>query len=192
MEHALILQCHRGRPCTPTLHKRPRWVADLRRPSSCEHLWLAAARCMYTSATSTIVYPIMSLRSSHWSGIPFSASRHTAVHSMCGLRHGHIFSGLWIRCQGSGSLGAQLVSPGTLAASTAGHIRSEQLHGDWRPGLLRPKPCCLLRFLVTMFLLWLSPHVYVSSCSTLTMLLALYGIPPGDTHLGLAWFPNLC
>ena len=60
--HALL-----GRPHAPR-YTQVRWAADIRNPSSRDHLWTAAVRSAYTTASSAVVPPIMSLRSSHLVG----------------------------------------------------------------------------------------------------------------------------
>ena len=54
-----------GRPRAPARHAHARWAADIRNPSPREHLWRAAVRSAYATASSAVVHPIMSLRSSH-------------------------------------------------------------------------------------------------------------------------------
>ena len=54
-----------GRPRATARYTQVRWVADMRNPSSREHLWSVAVRSAYTNASSAVVHPIMSLRSSH-------------------------------------------------------------------------------------------------------------------------------
>ena len=51
-----------GRPRETAQHCRRRWVADLRNPTTREHLWHPAARSVYTNAPSAVVHLIMSLR----------------------------------------------------------------------------------------------------------------------------------
>ena len=55
----------RGRPRAPPRRAQVRCAADIRTPSSREHLCSAAVRPAYTTASSAVVHPIMSLRSSH-------------------------------------------------------------------------------------------------------------------------------
>ena len=80
-----------GRPRAPACHTHVRWAAEIRNPSSREHLWTAAFRSAYTTASSAVVYPIMSLRSSHLVGDHCIAFGVTAVTAVCGLCHEHVF-----------------------------------------------------------------------------------------------------
>ena len=80
-----------GRPRAPACDTHFRWAADIRNPSSREHLWTAAVRSSYTTASSAVVHPIMSLRSPHLVGdhcIDFGV---TAVAAACSLCHDHVF-----------------------------------------------------------------------------------------------------
>ena len=80
-----------GRPRAPARHTQARWVADIRNPSMREHLWSAAVRSAYTTASSTVVHPIMSLRSSHLVRDHCLGFGHTAVVAACTLCHDHVF-----------------------------------------------------------------------------------------------------
>ena len=64
---------------------------DIRNPSSREHLWSAAVRSAYTTASSAVVHPIMSLRSSHLVGDHCLDFGVTAVAAVCSLCHDHVF-----------------------------------------------------------------------------------------------------
>ena len=66
-----------------------RWAADIRNPSSREHLWNAAARSAYTAAPSAGVHPIMSLRSSHLVRDHCIDFEVAAVAAACSLCHVH-------------------------------------------------------------------------------------------------------
>ena len=59
-----------GRPRAPARHTHIRWAADICNPSVREHLWRAVVRSAYPIASSAVVHPIMSLRSSHLVGDP--------------------------------------------------------------------------------------------------------------------------
>ena len=75
-----------GRPCAPARHTHARWVACIRNPSAREHLWSAAVRSTYTTASSAVVHPIMSLRSSHRVGdhcLDFGDTAVAAARSLC-------------------------------------------------------------------------------------------------------------
>ena len=80
-----------GRPRAPARHTHGRWVADTRKPSSRELLWSAAVRSAYTTASSAVVHPIMSLRSSHLVGDHCLDFGVTAVAAVCSLCHDHVF-----------------------------------------------------------------------------------------------------
>ena len=56
-----------------------------------EHLWSAAVRSAYTTASSAVVHPIMSLRSSHLVGDHCLDFGVTAVAAACSLCHDHGF-----------------------------------------------------------------------------------------------------
>ena len=60
-----------GRPRAPAHHTQARWVADICNPSARERLWSAAVRSAYTTASSAVVPPIMSLRCRTWPEIIF-------------------------------------------------------------------------------------------------------------------------
>ena len=83
-----------GRPRAPARHTHVRWVADIRNPSSREHLWSAAA---YTTASSAVVHPIMSLRSSHLVGDHCLNFGDTAVAAAWSLPRSRLplMSGFW-------------------------------------------------------------------------------------------------
>ena len=68
-----------------------RWAADIRNPSSREHLWNAAARSAYTAAPSAGVHLIMSLRSSHLVGDHCLGFGDTAIAAACNLCQDHVF-----------------------------------------------------------------------------------------------------
>ena len=80
-----------GRPRAPACHTHVRWAADIRNASSREHLWSAAVRSAYTTASSAVVHPIMSLRSSHLVGYHCIGFGVTAVAAACSLCHDHVF-----------------------------------------------------------------------------------------------------
>ena len=80
-----------GRPRAQTRYTQVRWVADIRNSSSREHLWSAAVRSAYTTASSAVVHPIMSLRSSHLLGDHCLDFWVTAVAAACSLCHDHVF-----------------------------------------------------------------------------------------------------
>ena len=80
-----------GRPRPPARHMHGRLAADIRNPSSRDHLWIAAVRSAFTTAPSAVVHPIMSLRVSHLVEdhcIDFGV---TAVAAACSLCHDHVF-----------------------------------------------------------------------------------------------------
>ena len=60
-----------GRPRAPARRTHVRWAADIRNPSSRDHLWTAAVRSACTAASSAVVPPIMSLRCRTWPEIIF-------------------------------------------------------------------------------------------------------------------------
>ena len=94
----------RGRSRAPARYTQVRWVADIRNPSSREHLWSAAVRSAYTTASSAVVHLIKSLRSSHLVGDHCLDFGVTAVAAACSLCHDHVFP----LCPDFGSaLGAQ-------------------------------------------------------------------------------------
>ena len=80
-----------GRPRAPARRTHVRWAADIRHPSSREHLWNAAIRSAYTNASSAVVHPTMSLRSSHLVGDHCLDFGVTAVAATCSLCHDHVF-----------------------------------------------------------------------------------------------------
>ena len=80
-----------GRPRAAARHAQVRWVADIRNPSMREHLWSAAVRSAYTTASSAVVHPIMSLRPSHLVGDHCLGFGHTGVAAACSLCHDHVF-----------------------------------------------------------------------------------------------------
>ena len=80
-----------GRSRAAARYTQVRWVVDIRNPSSREHLWSAAVRLAYTTASSVVVHPIMSLRSSHLVGDPCLDFGVTAVAAACSLCHDHVF-----------------------------------------------------------------------------------------------------
>ena len=80
-----------GRPRAPARRTHVRWAADIRNPSSREHLWNAAVRSAYTPASPEVVHPIMSLRSSHLVGDHCLDFGDTAVAAACSLCHDHVF-----------------------------------------------------------------------------------------------------
>ena len=75
----------------PARHTHARWVADIRNPSVREHLWSAAVRSAYTTASSAVVHPIMSFRSSHLVGDHSLDFGDTAVTTACSPCHDHVF-----------------------------------------------------------------------------------------------------
>ena len=75
----------------PARRAQVRWAADIRNPSSREHLWSAAVRSAYTTASSVVVHPIVSLRSSHLVGDHCLDFGVTAVAAACSLCHDHVF-----------------------------------------------------------------------------------------------------
>ena len=75
----------------PARHTYTRWVAEIRNPSSCEHLWTAAVRSAYTTASSADVHPIMSQGLSHLVEDQCIDCRVTAVVAACSLCHDHDF-----------------------------------------------------------------------------------------------------
>ena len=75
----------------PTHRTHARWVADLGTPSTRKHLWRAAVRSMYTSASSAGVHRIMSLRSSHLVRDHCLGFGDTAVAAARSLCQDHIF-----------------------------------------------------------------------------------------------------
>ena len=81
-----------------------RWVADICNPSSGEHLWSAAVRSAYTTASSAVVHPIMSLRSSHPVGDHCLDFGVTVVAAACSLCLDHVFPScpdFWFCSKGS-------------------------------------------------------------------------------------------
>ena len=75
-----------GRPRAPARYTQVRWAALICNPSSREHLWCAAVRSAYTTASSAVVHPLMSLRSSHLFGdhcLDFGVTAVTAACSLC-------------------------------------------------------------------------------------------------------------
>ena len=80
-----------GRSRAPARYTQVRWVVDIRNPSSREHLRSAAVRSAYTTASSAVVHPIMSLRSSHLVGDHCLDFGVTAVAAACSLCHDHVF-----------------------------------------------------------------------------------------------------
>ena len=80
-----------GRPRATARYTQVRWVADMRNPSSREHLWSVAVRSAYTTASSAVVHPIMSLRSSHLVGDHCLDFGVTAVTAACSLCQDHVF-----------------------------------------------------------------------------------------------------
>ena len=79
-----------GRPRAPACHTHVRWAADIRNPWSREHLWSSAVRSAYTTASSAVVHPIMSVRSSHLVGDHCLDFGVTAVAAACSLCHDHV------------------------------------------------------------------------------------------------------
>ena len=80
-----------GRPRAPACDTHFRWAADIRNPSSREHLWSAAVRSAYTTASSAFAHPIMSLHSSHLHGDHCLDFGVTAVAAACSLCHDNVF-----------------------------------------------------------------------------------------------------
>ena len=80
-----------GRPRAPARHTHARWAADIRNPSPREHLWTAAVRSAYTTASSAVVHPISSLRSSHLVGDHCLDFGVTAFAAACSLCHDCVF-----------------------------------------------------------------------------------------------------
>ena len=80
-----------GRPRTQDRHSHARWAGDVRNPSSRENLWHAAVRSAYTTASSAVVHPIMSLRSSHLVGDHSLDFGVTAVAEACSFCHDDVF-----------------------------------------------------------------------------------------------------
>ena len=89
--HSLPSHGMHGRPRAPACHTHVGWAADIRNPSSREHLWTAAVRSAYTTASSAVVHPILSLRSSHLVGDHCFDFGVTAVAAACSLCHDHVF-----------------------------------------------------------------------------------------------------
>ena len=88
-----------GRPRAPARRTHARWVADIRNPSVREHLWSAAVSSAFTTASSAVVHPIMSMRSSHVVGDRGLDFGDTAGAAACSLCHNHVFPS----CPGVGS-----------------------------------------------------------------------------------------
>ena len=88
-----------GQPRAPARHTHARWVADIRNPSAREHLWCEPVRSAYTTASSAVVHPVMSLRSSHLVGDHCLDFGDTAVAAACSICHDHVFTS----CPDSGS-----------------------------------------------------------------------------------------
>ena len=80
-----------GRPHAPARQIHFRWVASIRNPSACEHIWSTAVRSAYTAASSAVVHPIMSLRSSYLVVDHCLDLGVTAVAAACSLCHNHVF-----------------------------------------------------------------------------------------------------
>ena len=80
-----------GRPRAPACHTHVRWAADIRNPSSREHLWTAAVRSAFTTASSAVVHPVTALRSSHLVGIHCIDFGVTPIAVACSLCHDHVF-----------------------------------------------------------------------------------------------------
>ena len=80
-----------GRPRTPARHTHARLVADIRTPSAREQLWSAAVRSTCTTASSAVMHPIMSLRSSHLVGDHCLDFSNTAFAAACSFCHDHVF-----------------------------------------------------------------------------------------------------
>ena len=80
-----------GRPGGPARHTHAMWVAHIRNPSAGDHLGTAAVRSAYTTASSAIVHPIMSLRSSYLVGDHCLDFGDTAVVAACRLCLDHVF-----------------------------------------------------------------------------------------------------
>ena len=80
-----------GRPRAPACNTHARWVADIRNPSAREHLSSAAVKSAYATASSAVVLPIMSVRSSHLVGDHCLDLGVTADTAACRLCHDHVF-----------------------------------------------------------------------------------------------------
>ena len=80
-----------GRRRCARLHKRSRGDMDVRNPSTRLHCWHPASRSLYTSASSAVVHPIMSLRSSHLPHDHLVSFGSAAITSSCLLCGGRVF-----------------------------------------------------------------------------------------------------
>ena len=78
-------------PLAPARHTHARWVAGICNTAAREHLWSVAVRSAYTTASSAVVHPMMSLRSTHLVGNHCLDLRGTAVAAACSLCHDHVF-----------------------------------------------------------------------------------------------------